>query len=372
MKMNRTCEIQGTCMDMSPEQERKMRELQMRLHPLEMVPGTEDSKRPKADPSATIKEYSRPAAGKADAFSSDLRPPDVLLKTVHYMISRVVPRTDYRYVKLYDFVFDRLRSVRQDLVIQRAIGTSCVQILEIAVRFHLYSGYRLCTEPVAHYDSKINSDHTQECLKRLLILYQNADLEGALISNNREEFEALYLLFNLGSTEALHHIIWLPKKIRQHPSIKLALCIHSAYLQGNFLRVWRLASKCGYIQSCVLHRHLQEIRRRTLLILNTAYSSKNLRFPVSVLSKWLMFDTEEESVEFCQFHGLRVDEKGVQFQKGSPTFVESPPQPYMCNRLVDCKQGKVKVHDLIMGHTDGGHGIASTEDKDGSSAQTCR
>ncbi|XP_022086610.1 germinal-center associated nuclear protein-like isoform X2 [Acanthaster planci] len=370
--MNRSGQIKGTCMDMCPEQERKMRELQMRLHPLEMVLGTEDSRRPRSDPSATIKEYSRPAAGKADALTSDLRPPQVLLKTVHFMIKRILPRTDYRFVKLYDFVFDRLRSVRQDLVIQRVTGTECVQILEMAVRFHLYSGYSLCTEPVANYDGKINADHAQECLKRLLVMYRDADREGTVISNDREELEALYLLFNLGSTEALQHAVSLPKQVRQHPSVRLALRIHSANLQGNFLRVWRLASECSYIQSCALHRHLLEMRRRALQVLNAAYSSKNLCFPVGVLSRWLLFDTDEEGRVFCRSHGLRVDEDGVRFQKSSPLSTGSPSGPFKCSKLVDSKQRGVKVHDLIMGHTNRDHSVTRRGDEDGSSTQACR
>ena len=41
-----------------------------------------------------IKEYSRPAAGKADAVASDLRPPEVLLETMHYMITKYVGRKE--------------------------------------------------------------------------------------------------------------------------------------------------------------------------------------------------------------------------------------------------------------------------------------
>ena len=44
--------------------------------------------------------------------------------------------------EIYDFMFDRLRAVRQDLVIQEADGGDTIDILEKAIRFHLYSDNR--------------------------------------------------------------------------------------------------------------------------------------------------------------------------------------------------------------------------------------
>ena len=54
---------------------------------------------------------------------------------------------ELRWVEVYDFIFDRLRAVRQDLTIQQTDGQEAVTVLEYAVRFYIYSGYRLvyCT-----------------------------------------------------------------------------------------------------------------------------------------------------------------------------------------------------------------------------------
>lgn len=45
-------------------------------------------------------------------------------------------------MSVYDFVFDRLRAVRQDMVIQGIVGADAIDILEKIVRFHLYASYR--------------------------------------------------------------------------------------------------------------------------------------------------------------------------------------------------------------------------------------
>ncbi|XP_072019882.1 SAC3 domain-containing protein 1-like [Amphiura filiformis] len=343
--------MRGTCIDMCPFRERRMREQQHRLHPLEMVAGTEKNKRPKADPKATIKEYSRPAAGKAEASPADLRPAEVLLTTVEYLVNRILTRPDWPFVKLYNFVFDRLRSVRQDMVIQRLTGKDALQILQWITKFHIYAGYRLCTEAPSSYDSKINADHAQECIKRLLVFYRTCeDLEHPC----RPEFESLYLLYNLGSFEAARHTVNLPKHIQCQPCVQLAIAICRAFWEGNFIRLWRLASQCTYIQSCALHRHVIDIRWRALCILNTAYSSKNLTFPIPVLTRWLMFDSEADTIEFCHTCGLDAGPSGVKFvkgclQNGLPKIHASHSVSLVDNKLEE--EGISSVSDVIMGFT---------------------
>ena len=95
--------------------------------------------------------------------------------------------------QVYDFIFDRLRSVRQDMIIQRVSGWDCVAVLEPTVRFLLYSSYRLCGEPLRRYDPRINDTHLQESLSWLLDCYASGQ------HPHQEEFQALSLLYNLGT-----------------------------------------------------------------------------------------------------------------------------------------------------------------------------
>ena len=55
----------------------------------------------------------------------------------------IIPRKDVPWQRVYEFVFDRLRAVRQDMIIQRIGGNEAIWILECSVRFLIYSGYRL-------------------------------------------------------------------------------------------------------------------------------------------------------------------------------------------------------------------------------------
>ena len=96
--------------------------------------------------------------------------------------------------QVYSFVFDRLRSVRQDMIIQRTTGPDSRAILERTVRLLVYASFRLCGEPLRLYDPRINDTHLQESLSWLLQCY--AAEPGP--HGNQEEFQALSLLYNLG------------------------------------------------------------------------------------------------------------------------------------------------------------------------------
>lgn len=210
----------GTCMTMCPDYELRQREAQNRLHRFEMLAGTERDRLPRADVSRAVKEYSRPAAGKDSTRASDLRPPSVLLKTVCYLVDDIAASSTFQpwtevwkwhFVificnmmaisslsclcsdpQVYSFVFDRLRSVRQDMIIQRVSGPDCVAVLEKSVRFLLYASYRLCGQPLQYYDPRINDTHLQESLSWLLESYRDGK------HPHQEEFQALSLLYNLG------------------------------------------------------------------------------------------------------------------------------------------------------------------------------
>lgn len=144
---------------------------------------------------------------------------------------------------------DRLRAVRQDMVIQNLTAADYISLLQpmIIIMHSLPTGWliffinikcddnlkkniinRLCEENRDVFDPVINKKHLEECLKRLLTLYDewdclqkryhqlkiDRDLNFDLIAEDRPFFEALYILLNLGDTIALTRALELPQKIR--------------------------------------------------------------------------------------------------------------------------------------------------------------
>ena len=83
-----------------------------------------------------MKQFSRPAAGQKCPGEKDVRSPECLVKCVRYLVMVLqaeVARADLQDV--YDFMFDRLRAVRQDMVLQAGVSSQDqLFILGVCVR----------------------------------------------------------------------------------------------------------------------------------------------------------------------------------------------------------------------------------------------
>ncbi|KAL1022982.1 hypothetical protein UPYG_G00035020 [Umbra pygmaea] len=292
-----------------------------------------------------VKEYCRPAAGKDSTRPCDLRPPTVLRKTVFYLIDHIATSPALQpWTDVYDFVFDRLRSVRQDMIIQRVSGTDCVAILERTVRFLIYASYRLCGEPLRIYNPVINDTHLQESMSWLLDCYKGGQ------HPNQDQFQALSLLYNLGSGRATQHTMELPERIRSSSAVQLALSVSRAFMERNPVRLLRLARRLDFLQSCALHRHLQACRTDLLLLYSHGHNCKNCRFPVHNLAHLLALDTQL-TIQLCQAHGVNIQGDFVVFSKSS--FTEPEVGKLQCpvfHELVERKQHGLTIDNILHGH----------------------
>src|ERR1700760_3545970 len=72
--------FRGTCMDMCPEFEREQREYQKNIERWEISPVTG-----RVDREFAVKAFHRPAAGNEQPLPSDVRPPEVLVRTLDYL-----------------------------------------------------------------------------------------------------------------------------------------------------------------------------------------------------------------------------------------------------------------------------------------------
>ncbi|XP_049797698.1 SAC3 domain-containing protein 1 isoform X2 [Schistocerca nitens] len=307
--------IRGKCMSMCPEKEITMRERNGLLHQLESVQmGKSESvtgnrrtikSRWRADYKRVIKSFSRPAAGHGPPDPDDIRPPQVLLQTVKYLLSEVVPSQSLPWNEVYDFVFDRLRAVRQDLVIQGTPSVESVEILEPIARFLAYAGYRSCEEPASLFDAVIHRRHLLECVQRLLVLYDRQEQESggsATGCDGRADTEALYLVLAPGSADALQRALQLPAAYRQ-----------------------------------------------ALRVMSVAYSSRTLRYPTAVLADLFSAGSAAEVVDECRHYGLSADvDAGISFDKNRFDLSVRVRTPVRL-KAVDRKLAAADVTKLLLG-----------------------
>ncbi|XP_031845412.1 SAC3 domain-containing protein 1 isoform X2 [Nomia melanderi] len=324
--------IQGTCLSMCPEKERRMREKEGLLHKFEI-----DEERKnlhgqlKADPMKTVKCFGRPAAGIIMTDPSQLRPEAVLLSTIRYMFTKVATRTDVDWIVVYDFLFDRLRAVRQDVAIQRIRVPASISIFEPIVRFFVYSAQRLCDRNASEFDATINNRHLSECMSHLLVLYDEWDREirgseletstdNLKLTNHREQVEALYILLNMGNTEALTRSLTLPLHLRRSPSVRLSTEISLAWYLKNYVRVCSLIQRLSPMLVCAAMINIPNIRRTTFKIMSSGYNSKVVTYPGILLQKLLLYRDIEKVRADCILYGAEFNQQNILFRKA--TFKE--------------------------------------------------
>ena len=262
--------VVGRCTDYCPAREVQLRVRERLLHRYEV-----GSLRP-------VKEYSRPAAGQAAPGSDTVRTPDTLLDCVRYLVREVLgPRVGVKeeQLELYDFVFDRLRAVRQDLVVQGAKDTTSMAILSICVRyvqdlfrltliinfrFHLLFGHLLAHQP--SFSSHINTTNQLDCVKSCLLLSPT--------THHNHMMEAVYLLSNLDSPSA---ISWAISQPQPSPQLQLCLAISQAYDQGNCVRFFRLVSTLPLFLLLASAKHCQLMCEHAMSVYSKGFKAKNAR-----------------------------------------------------------------------------------------------
>lgn len=135
-----------------------------------------------------------------------------------YLLGTIFIDTRRSYSFVYDFIFDRLRAIRQEIVMQNIDTLNTIKLMQPIVMFLAYSLYRLCEETTDTFDPKICTQHLQECLKKLLCCYEEMDRNNKFDTmynkNNRIFIECIYLTLNLGNVEALVRGISMGKEIR--------------------------------------------------------------------------------------------------------------------------------------------------------------
>ncbi|XP_019258909.1 PREDICTED: SAC3 family protein C isoform X3 [Nicotiana attenuata] len=114
----------GTCPFMCPVEEREKRERLRDLAVFERLYGNPA----KSSPSLAVKKFCRTISGKT-LQDSDVRPLSVLEDTLSYL-SNLLDSTEHPFEVVHDFIFDRMRSIRQDLSMQNIACSRVVSMYE--------------------------------------------------------------------------------------------------------------------------------------------------------------------------------------------------------------------------------------------------
>lgn len=325
--------IEANCLQMCPCEEMAFREKHGLLHRLELSNIQDwdlyrsskcaaNSRRVKNDnrfskqftnKGKAVKQFKRSSAGQNLLKATEIRPSSVLRKTVDYLLVNLpngslqsLPETPMlQFGYFYEFVFDRLRSVRQDIVVQRLADQNCFYILEKCIDFYAYSEftwqYFQSSKSTAelrrlapYFDAHLNRVHLTECLNLLLRYYDH--FEDTLWSLSRPLYEAIFLIYNLEANQsALKRYQLLKQSIYSRDVFKSGI-IQAAkkvlirHLLGNHVKSLQLVREqyrhsplfcIAFYISSLSSTHLRLLQQTCL-----AYRSPNTAIPLNTLAVW--------------------------------------------------------------------------------------
>ncbi|XGW13885.1 hypothetical protein V3C99_000291 [Haemonchus contortus] len=202
---------------------------------------------------------------------SQVRPPEILEKSLDNVKEKYRAKAPYRYLS------DQLRSIRQDLTVQRVRNYFTVQVYEINARIALENKDR---------------EEFNKCQSQLKLLYN--EIPGC---SNEAEFIAYRLLYYIAMNNSLDVsslLKGLTESLRADECVMFAMRVRRAVSLGNYPTLFRLFKSapkmCPYLMDLFVERE----RKAALMQIFKAFRPS---IPVSKVSEWLGM-TESSLVEW--------------------------------------------------------------------------
>ncbi|KAG9454782.1 hypothetical protein H6P81_007686 [Aristolochia fimbriata] len=304
----------GTCLDMCPAAERARRERLKDLAIFERLNG--DNR--KTSSNLAVKKFCRTITSESIQ-ASDIRPQLVLKTTLKYLMD-FLDSSVYPYEMIHDFVFDRTRSIRQDITVQNIKNNDAIHMYEDMVKFYVLSHNKLAK---CRNNSNImsllclNKEQLVKSLVSLYGLYKINDT-SIIIRTKAAEFYSLYILLQLGlNRQTMGESItsWLrqlPPLVLKSKELDFARSILRYVKIGNYVRFFRtIAAEASNLQFCLIEPYINEVRVLALSFINHS-GYKPHPYPLARLSAILMMQ-ESEVESLCLACALqpKTDEAGV-------------------------------------------------------------
>ncbi|KAG8054828.1 hypothetical protein GUJ93_ZPchr0001g33183 [Zizania palustris] len=209
-----------------------------------------------------------------------VRPEDVLPKALHMVEASQ---------KNYLYKCDQLKSIRQDLTVQRIQNELTVKVYETHARLALQSG---------------DLPEFNQCQSQLKRLYA----EG--IKGCHFEFSAYSLLCVMlhsnNKRDLLSSMASLSKDAKQDGTVKHALAVHSAVSSGNYVLFFKLYKTAPGLNSCLMDLYVERMRFEAIKCISKSY---RLTLPVRYVAQVLGFMGIDEACEDKRADGLEECEE---------------------------------------------------------------
>ena len=229
---------------------------------------------------------------------------------------------------IYEFVHDRLRAIRQELVIQQVDDEIRQEIFEYATFFYITSAFKLSNLEYKCFDPRDNKSHIHICLNQLLVIYDKKDyIDSSSYQSTSQHFErrclieATSLIFNMESLCELNRYQKLPAEVKRHRLVKDAIEICTYFINNNYYAILKKSTGLNIILFSALSIFIPLIQAEYLTRLSKGMASPNpLGCPLPALAKVLFpFEYTRQScpltARLCDALNLHLKERTVLFSR---------------------------------------------------------
>ncbi|KAH3661851.1 hypothetical protein OGAPHI_006030 [Ogataea philodendri] len=296
--------FRGSCMDMCPTYERVERSFKNQVSKWEKDPATGRISRQYA-----VKTFMRPS-GQAPSLPSDVRTPQILVRTLSYLIGNLLPKLP----ESQSFIWDRTRSIRQDFTFQNNYsGPEAIDCHEKICRIHILSSHVMAQANDPDYQQQQEIEQFNNSLQSLTHMYDDVRSRGGRCPNEAE-FRAYELISKLKDTELDRNIQKLPANILGSSIVQKALMLRGLVIDGfgnfqMFIEFFRVIMdpNTPFLLSCLCEIHFNQVRHMAMATMAKAYHSKSKKMPeVTTLAEWLGFDSTEQLLTTCKFYDIPI------------------------------------------------------------------
>ncbi|QLQ82357.1 hypothetical protein HG537_0H01180 [Torulaspora globosa] len=343
--------FQGTCQDMCPTFERARRNVEHTVYSYEKEAA--DDK--KASRFKALKVFARPAAAAAPPLPSDVRPPHVLSQTLDYIVDNLLvtlPSSE-------GFLWDRMRSIRQDFTYQNYSGPEAVYCNERIVRIHLLIIHVMGRSKV-DFSLQQELEQLHKALITLAEIYDEVRAIGGTCPNEAE-FRAYALLSKIRDPEYDKNIQELPQEIFQNELVQMAICFRRIVSSSNFnergyiktenclnfyKRFFQLlgSGTVPFLMSSFMELYVNEVRFYAFKALSHSLNKRHKAINPDHLIDDLLFNDYKELENFCEYYSITLTSDGVDVKS----------LPYQSHKLAErqpLKHAILKCVDKMLDHT---------------------
>lgn len=296
-----------------------------------------------------VKRFRRSAAGDDEQVPSDIRTPETLRKTLDYLVDKLVSGPE-RLAVVHKFTWDRTRAIRNDFSIQQVSKEEDVRIavecFERIARFHIMALHQLSNPENLLEGENFDVFQEREQLNNTLLslLYYYDDHRDQIAFPNEAEFRAYHIIlaFQSQHPDIEDRVQSWPLHLIADSKVQAALRLYQA--AGNTLfdqgplkpmtpfpvaqndsgRFWTIMASgaVGYTLACVAELYFNQVRFGALNALwrscksaPTGQQAKFRDWTLAVVSEYLGFDEDDQTVDFCANFGLNfaTDAQGITY-----------------------------------------------------------